>query len=66
VGHGDVPWEDCIRMLNSIGYDGPISVEWEDCGMSREEGAPLSLAFLRTLDFSPSSTRFDAVFERER
>src|ERR671921_700973 len=30
TGHGDVPWEACFRMLNTIGYDGPISVEWED------------------------------------
>lgn len=27
TGHGDVPWEDCFRALNSIGYDRPISVE---------------------------------------
>ena len=30
TGHGDVPWERCFRMLNTIGYDGPISIEWED------------------------------------
>ena len=35
TGHGDVPWEQCFRMLNTIGYDGPISVEWEDAGMDR-------------------------------
>ena len=23
TGHGDVPWEDCFRMLNTIGYDRP-------------------------------------------
>ena len=23
TGHGDVPWEACFRMLNTIGYDGP-------------------------------------------
>ena len=40
VGHGDVPWEDCFRALNSIGYDGPLSVEWEDAGMDRLVGAP--------------------------
>jgi hypothetical protein len=27
TGHGDVPWEDCSRALNAIGYDGPISVD---------------------------------------
>ena len=30
----------CFRMLNTIGYDGPISVEWEDAGMDRLVGAP--------------------------
>ena len=44
TGHGDVPWEACFRMLNAIGYDGPISVEWEDAGMDRLVGAPEALA----------------------
>ena len=47
AGHGDVAWEDVFRMLNSIGYAGPISVEWEDAGMDRLAGAPSALAFLR-------------------
>jgi sugar phosphate isomerase/epimerase len=63
VGHGDVPWEACIRALNAISYDGPISIEWEDTGMSRDQGAPASLKFLRTLDFTPSDVAFDAAFE---
>ena len=44
TGHGDVPWEDCFRALNAIGYDGPISIEWEDAGMDRLVGAPEALA----------------------
>ena len=32
TGHGDTRWEDIFRMLNHIGYDGPISIEWEDAG----------------------------------
>ena len=47
TGHGDVPWERCFRMLNTIGYDGPISVEWEDAGMDRLVGAPEALDFVR-------------------
>ncbi|GAA3292982.1 hypothetical protein GCM10020295_13640 [Streptomyces cinereospinus] len=27
-------------MLRSIGYTGPVSVEWEDAGMDRLQGAP--------------------------
>ena len=30
---------EVARALNDIGYDGPLSVEWEDCGMQREFGA---------------------------
>ena len=53
TGHGDVPWEDCFRALNAIGYDGPISIEWEDAGMDRLVGAPEALAFVRRLAFDP-------------
>jgi len=62
VGHGDVPWEACFRMLNAIGYDGPISVEWEDAGMDREFGAPEALQFLRKLDWEVPTGAFDAAF----
>src|SRR6201998_2622991 len=62
AGHGDVPWEDVFRMLNSIGYAGPISVEWEDAGMDRLQGAPQALQFLRQFDFDPPTAAFDAAF----
>ena len=63
VGHGDVPWEACFRMLNSIGYDGPISVEWEDAGMDRLIGGPESLAFIRKMcAIEPPTSAFDAAF----
>ena len=57
TGHGDVPWEDCFRALNSIGYDGPISIEWEDAGMDRLVGAPEALAFVRRLAFDAAGGR---------
>lgn len=62
TGHGDVPWEEAIRMLNTIGYTGPLSVEWEDAGMDRLVGAPEALAFVRSLVFEPPTTAFDAAF----
>ena len=58
-GHGDVAFEEIIRELNGIGYEGPLSVEWEDNGMDREQGAAESLEFVRSINFSPSSVAFD-------
>ena len=65
VGHGEVPWEACMRMLHAIGYEGPISVEWEDAGMDRLHGAPESLEFLKRLDWDVPSAAFDAAFSSE-
>ena len=63
TGHGDVPWEDAFRMLNSINYRGPLSVEWEDAGMDRLAGAPEALQFVRRLSScEPSAAAFDAAF----
>ena len=62
TGRGDVPWEDVFRALNAIGYDGPISVEWEDAGMDRLVGAPEALAFVRRLAFDAPEAAFDAAF----
>jgi sugar phosphate isomerase/epimerase len=63
TGHGDVPWEPVFRMLNAIGYDGPISVEWEDAGMDRLVGGPDALAFIRKLtQIEPPTAAFDAAF----
>jgi sugar phosphate isomerase/epimerase len=64
TGRGDVPWEDSFRALNAIGYEGPVSVEWEDAGMDRLDGAPEALAFLKKFDFAPSSLSFDAAFKQ--
>jgi sugar phosphate isomerase/epimerase len=65
-GHGDVDFEAFTRALNRIGYDGPLSIEWEDSGMDREWGARDALAFTRKLDFPPSAVAFDASFKGER
>ena len=43
-GHGDVDFEALFRTLNRIGYEGPLSIEWEDSGMDRDWGAPDALA----------------------
>jgi sugar phosphate isomerase/epimerase len=64
-GHGDVDFESLFRALNRIGYDGPLSIEWEDAGMDREWGAQDALAFVRRTDFEPSALAFDAAFQKE-
>ena len=63
-GHGDVDFESLFRVLNRIGYQGPLSIEWEDSGMDRDWGAPDALAFVRRTDFAPSSVAFDAAFQK--
>jgi sugar phosphate isomerase/epimerase len=64
-GHGDVDFESILRSLNRAGYEGPLSIEWEDSGMDREYGARDALAFVRRTDFAPSGVAFDAAFARE-
>jgi sugar phosphate isomerase/epimerase len=63
-GHGDVDFEDLFRALNRIGYQGPLSIEWEDSGMDRAWGAPDALRFVRAADFAPSAIAFDAAMQR--
>jgi sugar phosphate isomerase/epimerase len=66
VGRGDVDFDAIIRALNRIGYEGPLSVEWEDSGMDRIHGGREAAAYVREIDFEPSGTAFDAAFQKER
>ena len=59
LGHGDVKFEEIIRVLNAAGYDGPLSVEWEDSGMDRIDGATEAAAFVKKVDFKKSEIKFD-------
>ena len=63
-GRGEIDFEEIIRALNRIGYQGPLSVEWEDAEMDREHGAREAMEFLQALDFSPAAGAFDAAFGR--
>ncbi|NKB68801.1 MAG: TIM barrel protein [Candidatus Latescibacteria bacterium] len=62
LGHGNIDFEEIIRALNRINYQGPLSVEWEDSGMDREHGATEAAAFVKKVDFKPSDVAFDAAF----
>ena len=61
-GHGDVEWDPIIRALNRIGYNGPLSIEWEDSGMDREFGAQEALGVVQDSQFDPSNVAFDSAF----
>jgi len=64
-GRGGVKWDEIVRALNRVGYEGPLSIEWEDSGMDRDWGAPEALAMIRKQDFTPSQVAFDAAFSSD-
>ncbi len=64
-GRGDVNWDEMIRALNRIEYDGPLSIEWEDTVMDRTFGAPEALRIIRAADFDKSDVIFDAAFSSD-
>jgi len=64
-GRGGVPFEKIFRALNTVGYDGPLSIEWEDNRMNRDQGAPEALALVRKLDLVPSDVAFDDAFQQD-
>ena len=66
----DVYWSDTPKQVgvfggHAIGYQGPLSVEWEDSAMDREHGARESCEFVKQIDFQPSAHAFDACFEKK-
>ena len=63
LGRGGVDFEEIVRTLNAIGYDGPLSVEWEDAAMDREHGAAEACEFVKALDFPRSDRVFDEAFD---
>jgi sugar phosphate isomerase/epimerase len=64
-GRGGVPFEQIFRALNAVGYEGPLSIEWEDNNMHRDQGAPEALALVRKLDLVPSDVLFDDAFQQD-
>lgn len=65
VGRGDVDFEEIIVALNDVGYEGPLSVEWEDARMDRIHGATESCIYVQQLDFPRNSGGlFDSAFDQ--
>lgn len=65
IGRGDVDFEAIMAALADIGYDGPLSVEWEDSRMDRVHGAREAAQRVRALDFASPKRAFDAAFAQE-
>ncbi len=65
-GHGDVKLDPIVRGLNRVGYQGPLSIEWEDSGMDRLHGARESCQFVKRLDFPRSTIAFDDAFDKAK
>jgi sugar phosphate isomerase/epimerase len=64
-GRGKVDFKGIIRALNTIGYAGPLSVEWEDNSMERSFGAAEACRFVRGLDApAPTVGSFEDAFKR--
>ena len=66
LGHGDINFEEIIVALNDVGYQGPLSVEWEDSRMDREHGAKEACDFIKKKDFKRSQVAFDKAFEEQK
>ena len=59
LGHGQVNFEEIIRVLNAYNNRCALAVEWEDSGMERISGGTEACAFVRKVDFEPSDVKFD-------
>ncbi len=64
-GRGQVDFGAVIRELNQIGYEGPLSVEWEDSGMDRMRGASEACDFVKHININPASGAFDDALKNE-
>lgn len=55
VGRGRIQFDAILRELNAAGYEGPLSVEFEDPELDREQGAREGLLFVRQLESIPTT-----------
>lgn len=57
-GRGGVAWEEFMRSLNAVGYEGPLSVDYRDEGLDRTFGAADAAAFVKQLDYPAPRSAF--------
>jgi sugar phosphate isomerase/epimerase len=58
-----VSLEDVFIELNRVGYDGAVSIEWEDNDAEQHAGAKTALANARRADNPPSGMRHDEMLK---
>jgi sugar phosphate isomerase/epimerase len=77
MGHRDNGWnfvtagtardanslEDIFIELNRVGFDGAVSIEWEDNDAEQHAGAKTALANCRKADVPPSGMRHDEMLK---
>jgi sugar phosphate isomerase/epimerase len=56
--------EEIFIELNRVGYDGAVSIEWEDNDAEQHAGAKTALAFARRADNPPSGMRHDEMLKK--
>jgi sugar phosphate isomerase/epimerase len=56
--------EEILIELNRVGYDGAISIEWEDNDAEQHAGAKAALANVRRADLPPSGMRHDEMLKK--
>ena len=55
--------EEIIVELNRVGFDGALTIEWEDNDVAKRAGARAALANLRRVDLAPSTARHDETLK---
>ncbi len=55
--------EEIFIELNRVGYDGAVSIEWEDNDAEQHAGAKSALATCRKADLPPSGMRHDEMLK---
>jgi sugar phosphate isomerase/epimerase len=55
--------EEIMIELNRVGYDGAVSIEWEDNDAEQHAGARAALANVHRADLPPSGMRHDEMLK---
>jgi sugar phosphate isomerase/epimerase len=56
--------EEIMIELNRVGFDGAVSIEWEDNDAEQHAGATAALAYVHKADLPPSGMRHDEMLKK--